>query len=444
MLKWAGMAMAAALVVWPISGARALNCYETDKVNIDCSDKTGGNGSAAPAKPGPSTSQLRELLQKRLSNGRPQAKAPPVSAEALSKSIHDAEDRAHRALDAAAGTTDPAQQDKALKAYNAAVKDLDAAYDRAAKEADSEDGRDKLIKMKAEAEKQLTDDANQKFAAQRAAAEAAQAAAKAKEPDNVGMTNGYVFVCDEPLKSAHASCREIQPDGKYCVAVMAFDGVINWRDTATTMCSAQDLAQRAAYLDRHDAAPDQAQTAARNAPGCQAMIDNYVRAAQAQDGARSAQAFEELNKAGGCGVLDQAEKNLHAEAPAGDPRFANRGDTPMTDEIFGACNQNPQACAAAIARARAGASPEAIAKIYANAIGIGLEIGGMMGNAVLNAQAANMAHAAAANAGANAARNVPRGNAQYPRAISCNVRGCVTTNGLGPKNGDSDITGLVR
>jgi hypothetical protein len=444
MLKWAGMAMAVALVAWPISGARALNCYETAQVNIDCSAKTGAAGSAAPANPGPSTTQLRELLQKRLATRGSTAKAPAVSAEALSKSIHDAEDRAHHALDAAAGTADPVQQDKALKAYNAAVKDLDAAYDRAAKAADSAEGRDRLIKMKAEAEQELTDDANRKFAAQRAAAEAAQAAAKGPEPDNVGMTNGYVFVCDGPLKGDHVSCHEIQPDGTYCVAVMAFDGVINWRDTATTRCSPQDLAQRAAYLARHDAAPDQAQMAARNAPGCQAMIGNYVQAAQAHDGARSQEAFEALNKAGGCGVLDQAEKNFHVEPPAGDPRFANRGDTPMTDEIFGACNQNPQACAAAIDRARAGASPEAIAKIYANAIGIGLEIGGMMGNAVLNAQAANMAHAAAANAGANAARNAPRGNAQYPRAVSCTVRGCVTTNGLGPKNNDSDITGLVR
>src|SRR6185437_13916979 len=111
-------------------------------------------------------------------------------------------------------------------------------------------------------------------------------------------------------------------------------------------------------------------------------------------------------------------------------------------QIFGACDQNPQACDAAIAQARAGASPEAIAAIYANAIGIGLEIGGMMGNAVLNAQAANMAHAAAANAGNF--RGAPRGTAQYPRAISCNVRGCVTTDGRGPSNNGSDITGLVR
>lgn len=63
----------------------------------------------------------------------------------------------------------------------------------------------------------------------------------------------------------------------------------------------------------------------------------------------------------------------------------------------------------------------------------------MMGNAVLNAQAANMAaHAAALN---NAARSAARNLPQYPRAISCNVRGCLLSNGQGPNNASSDITG---
>jgi len=441
MLKWAGIAVAAALVAWPIMVAHAADdtCYETAQVNIDCTPKTGG---AAAAKPSPSTTQLREMLRQRLANGS--ATTKPPSADTLAKSIKDAEDRAHRALAAATSTTDPAQQEKAIKAYNAALKDLDNAYDKAAAAATPE-GRNELEGLKAQAEQKLADEANAKFTAQREAAEAAQAAAKPKEPDNIGMTDGYVFVCDGSLKGDHVSCREIQPDGKYCVSVLAFDGVVNWRDTATTMCSPQDLAQRAAYLARHDGAPEKAQAAARGAPGCGDLIHNYVLAAQAQDGPRSTEAFDALNKAGGCGVLEQAEKNAHVPAPAGDPRFATRGDTSMTDQIFGACDQNPQGCAAAIDQARAGASPAAVAAIYANAIGIGLEIGGMMGNAVLNAQAANMAHAAAANAGANnAARSVPRGNAQYPRAISCNVRGCITTNGLGPSNSGSDITGLVR
>jgi hypothetical protein len=167
-------------------------------------------------------------------------------------------------------------------------------------------------------------------------------------------------------------------------------------------------------------------------------------AAQAQNGPRSEVAYQELRHAGGCGVLDQAEQQLKAQGAGagGDPRFVTRGDTSMIDQIFGPCDQSPQACDAAIAQARAGASPEAIAAIYANAIGIGLEIGGMMGNAMLNAQAAGMAHGAIGR-GATV-RSAPRGNAQYPRAISCTVRGCVTTNGLGPSADPSTITGLSR
>src|SRR5262249_45236246 len=151
-------------------------CYETAQVNIDCSVKSGG-GTAA-TKPGPSTSQLRELLGQSLSNGAT-AKAPPVSAEALARSIHEAEDRARRALAAAAGARDPAQQapsklDRALKSYNAALKELDEAYDRAAAAADTESGHDRLIQMKADDEQALSAEANAQFAAQGAVAQEAQ------------------------------------------------------------------------------------------------------------------------------------------------------------------------------------------------------------------------------------------------------------------------------
>lgn len=435
MLKATGIAVAAALLAWPIHGVRADTCYETAQVNIDCSVKSGG----APAQASPSTSQLRELLRQSITNGAAPGTPPPVSAEALAKSIHDAEDHARRALAAATGSADPAQQDRAIKAYNAALKDLDKAYDRAAAEADTQSGRDRLLRMKADDEQALADEANAKFAAQREAAQAAQP----KPPDNVGMTDGYVFVCDGPLKSDHVNCREVQQDGKSCVAVIAFDGQVNWRDSTATPCSARDLAQRDAYFAAQDGAQDQARQAAMTAPGCPDLIQNYVNAAQAENGPRAEVAYQELRHAGGCGVLDQAEQQLKAQGAGagGDPRFATRGDTQMIDQIFGACDQSPQACDAAIAQARAGASPAAIAAIYANAIGIGLQLGGMMGNAMLNAQAANMAHAAALN---NAARAVPRPSPQYPRAISCNVRGCITTDGRGPSNNNSDITGLGR
>jgi hypothetical protein len=150
-----------------------------------------------------------------------------------------------------------------------------------------------------------------------------------------------------------------------------------------------------------------------------------------------------LRKAGGCGVLDQAEKQASGQGAGGDPRFVKRGDTQMIDQYFGGCDLDPEGCAQRIAAARAGASPEAIAAIYANAIGIGLQLGGMMGNALLGGvQGTDPAHTGAVS---SAARNAPlRVNAQYPRAISCNVRGCVTTNGLGPNTNQSTITGPIR
>lgn len=437
MLRWAGMAAAIMLVAWPLRFANADTCYETAQVNIDCTAKS---GAATAPKSTPSTSQLRDTLRQSLERGAA-AKPPPVSAEALAKSIHDAEARAQRALDAAAQASDPAQQDKALKAYNGAIKDLDAAYDKAAGEADTEAGHDQLLQMKADDEEAFATKANDAFAAQFEAAQAAQP----KGPDNVGMTDGYVFVCDGPLQSDHVSCREIPPDGKSCVAVIAFDGKVNWRDSAATPCSAQDLAQRTAYLASHDGAQDQAQAAAMKGPNCSDLIQNYINAAQAENGPRAAEAFDELNKAGGCGVLDKAEQQLKAQSAGagGDPRFQSRGDTPMIDQVAVPCDQNPQACNAAVNQARAGTSPAAVAALYTNAIGIGLEIGGMMGNAVLNAQAVNMAHSAAALRGGGTFGAVG-GGAQYPRAISCNVRGCITTNGLGPSGNQSTITGLVR
>jgi hypothetical protein len=438
MVKWFSMAAAAALIAWPAAFAYADTCYETAQVNIDCSPK--GGGGAAAGKPAPSRTDLRELLRKRLAEGGTGAKPPPVSAEALSKSIHDAEARAERALAAASSTADPARQDKALKAYNAALKDLDKAYDRAAEEADTDAGHDRLLEMKAEAEEQLAREANEKFAAQRAAAEAA----RPRDPDNVGMIGDRIVVCDGPVDGEHVNCRELQHDGNSCVAVIAFQSEVNWRDSTATPCSRADLAQRTAFLARHADEEErlknrQADFALDRTASCKAIIADYVKKAEAQDGPGARADYEKLRSFGGCGVLEKAEAELQAQAaasPGADPRFATRGDTTMIDQVAVPCDQNPAACAQAIDEARAGASSAAIAAIYANAIGIGLELGGMMGNAVLNAQAANMAHAAALN-NARAARALP----PMPRAISCTVRGCVTTNGLGPDNNASDITG---
>jgi hypothetical protein len=118
-------------------------------------------------------------------------------------------------------------------------------------------------------------------------------------------------------------------------------------------------------------------------PECQALVQNYVAAARVNDGPGAAAGLNALMKAGGCGVVAQA-------APAGqDPRFQSRGDTPMLDQTVVPCDQQPENCAASVSQLEAGISPAAVAAMYSNAIGIGLELGGMMGQGVLAAQQMN-------------------------------------------------------
>jgi hypothetical protein len=93
--------------------------------------------------------------------------------------------------------------------------------------------------------------------------------------------------------------------------------------------------------------------------------------------------YNALKRAGGCGVLDKVDRPPPA-APAGpDPRFVSRGATPLVDQAVTACDQSPDACAAQIAQLKAGTSPEAAAALVSNAIGIGLQLGTMMGNAMM-------------------------------------------------------------
>jgi hypothetical protein len=134
--------------------------------------------------------------------------------------------------------------------------------------------------------------------------------------------------------------------------------------------------------------PGQSRSPPSGAPGmspqCQALVRNYVAAAQANDGAKSVADYNALKRAGGCGVLDKVDR-APAPAPVGpDPRFVSRGTTPLLDQTVTPCDQSPQECAANVAQLKAGTSPEAVAAMVSNAIGIGLQLGSMMGNAMLS------------------------------------------------------------
>ncbi len=61
----------------------------------------------------------------------------------------------------------------------------------------------------------------------------------------------------------------------------------------------------------------------------------------------------------------------------------------MLDQTVAARDQQPEACAAVVDQLRSGTSSQAVAALYSNAIEIGLEIGVMMGSAVLSAQQTN-------------------------------------------------------
>jgi hypothetical protein len=126
--------------------------------------------------------------------------------------------------------------------------------------------------------------------------------------------------------------------------------------------------------------PQQAQMS----PQCMQLVQNYVQAAQANDGSRALAGYNSLKAAGGCGVLEKVDRPMPQEAqPAqGDARFAKRGETPLSDSTVGACDLSPAECAARVQQLRQGISPQAQAAVISNAIGIGLQLGTMMGNAM--------------------------------------------------------------
>jgi hypothetical protein len=109
---------------------------------------------------------------------------------------------------------------------------------------------------------------------------------------------------------------------------------------------------------------------------CQGLVQNLVTAAKANDGPGAKAGYDALQQAGGCGVVSNAPSSPATPAP--DQRFATRGDTPMIDQTFVACDQQPERCNQVVNQLREGTSPAAIAALYANAIGVGLQLGAEM------------------------------------------------------------------
>src|SRR5205085_6280458 len=103
---------------------------------------------------------------------------------------------------------------------------------------------------------------------------------------------------------------------------------------------------------------------------------------QANDGPTALAGYNALKQAGGCGVLAKVDRPLPATAgPAvDDPRFQSRGARPLSDQVLGSCDDSPEACAARVQQLKAGTRPEAVAALYSNASGIGLQPASIKGN----------------------------------------------------------------
>lgn len=394
--------------------------------------------AAPPARQTSSPSDFREQLRRSITNGA----SGRTSPTALTNAVVNARDGVQRALGEAATASDAQQMAKARGDYTAALARLDRAYDAAANAA-SPEGAAALQEMKS------GDDARFGSAADRvglfatAPAPSAPTAAAPVLPPNITAVNGAVYVCDKAIADGNnVACREISADGKQCTNVTLADGDIGWRDSIATPCRGDDLAQRRAFLAANPeiaatvnglpapftmdsrgtadaiakltgqpANPEAEKALAAMTPECRATLQRYIAAAQTNDGPGATAQYAALKQAGGCGVL-----------PKPDPRFISRGNTPLLDQTFGACDQQPERCAQIADQLKAGISPEAIAALYRNAIGIGLQLGSMMGGTLLNAQAARMP------TGVQGRGPGP----QYPRAINCTYRGCSTASNSAP------------
>lgn len=109
---------------------------------------------------------------------------------------------------------------------------------------------------------------------------------------------------------------------------------------------------------------------------CPQLVSNFVAAAQANDGARALAGYNALKAAGGCGVLAKVDRPPPAVSSVDD--LPSRGATPLSDQVIGGCARAQDGCAAQARQLQAGTSPAAQAAMIGNAIGIGLQLGGMM------------------------------------------------------------------
>lgn len=380
MRSWVGGAVVALVLTFPASMAFADSCWDPiSHQPFDCNKPPPGKKAYPKPPPGPQgaqqrSQQLREAIDRY--GKREDAKRKWV----------DAAERAQRATDSAALTSDPTEKAQFRRDYDAAMRDLRDAGNDIINNTDDAELKKQVRESFAEYQKRGAEAAREAgIASAVAAAPPAPAAAPRQE----------VFSICEPPQRGITTCYEIPRTGSLCRQVAYQMGERTWERPDPITCSAEDLQARTDYFlgkkvgsdellpDPTELARQQAQQPAMT-PQCRKLVGDLVQASQANDGQNAVVAYAALKKAGGCGILDKIE--AARRPPAGsDPRFIRRGDTPMLDQTVVVCDQNPERCAEYVDQLRRGTSPEAVAAMYANAIGVGLQIGMTIGAGVLAA-----------------------------------------------------------
>ena len=323
MTKLVALALAAAALVVATGTAWADTCetfpgsqvYTDQGCDKPYDNSAKQNAPAAQQQPG---TGLRELLRKALSGGASNASAQPsngASAQQYDQRIQDARGRVDAAL---ADPNAPGAQDR----YNAAMKDLHAAYGDAEKAfPDQASTISQSENQDAAAAGQRADNAGWNAPA---AAAADAAPAQPAGPNNVTAIGGTVYVCDGAIAGANnVSCREISADGQQCTGVTLADGGVGWRDSTATPCSDSDLSQRNGFLANN---PDAA-SAARQAPPGFAM-----------DPDETAAEIKRLTAAPPDRPVDPSEDSDFKDALADEPPVPSikdaNAETPMDPSTF--------------------------------------------------------------------------------------------------------------
>jgi hypothetical protein len=369
------------VTVWPIGWARADTCpYIPGVQNIDCS-RPPQAGDLAQAGPQPACERIRDQLRGSLE-------------DAAARRVVAAQQRIDGVIAAATQTTNPASQAVLRQEYQAELttyrREFGAWIDTTKNPAERQ-RRQQLFEQQQRAYYDRVVGAGLYSRPAPAPAPAATPAAAAPIPNRYD-------VCKQTETQGFEICYSVPRFGEICDITLK-NQRRGWEGNVDNdkRCPPYILEERNAFFRQHPdptAEPnrpftlnsDQTNREIRRlsseqlSPQCQALLRNYITAARANDGQRSVAGYAALKQAGGCGVLDRAAS---AAPPGGDPRFEARGARPLLDQTVGACESSPDDCAARLQQLQAGASPAAVAAMYSNAIGIGLQLGTMMGNAVL-------------------------------------------------------------